>query len=126
MAAEDKTIHVTQQLDGTTGNITEITVPTGEIWYVDSIHVRTDGSGDDTGVYNYLGIGSEAAVSSVNFATNLSRSVQTRQFDTSSLTNGSSTLGAFAYGGETIKLDEDLESGTTGQYYITIGIRRVL
>lgn len=130
MAIEDKTATFTATIDGTDSEIYSQTVPTGELWYVDSIHCYSDGSGDDTSISAVAGVGPSQYFNALTTGSDYDNNADrggSANIDTSSAGSAASAqIDTYASAGEDIRVSENADGGTTGSFYVTLIMRRIL
>lgn len=109
---------------GTNPTLEQITVPAGEIWYVDLVQSWTDGAGTDSTLYLRAGIGSTAALDAIG--SNLADGARGVQMTLNASTASSTTsaLGAYAEPGEEIRLSVGGDGGGGGTIYYMVQMRQ--
>jgi|GEM_PF-3154233 len=122
----DESIHDRQPLDGTTGTLASLTVPDGELWYVEGVHVATDGSGDAGGIELAVAVGDGATLDGMTPTIDRAGRGASVGVDTTRADGGSATVDAYASAGEEIRLVEAYEQGSTGGYHYSLQVRRVV
>ena len=129
MTPEDQSLTDTFDTDTASDTILEdVTVPSGELWYVEELHVDVDGTGDAGSM------GVSVAVSGSDIFTEvtpsdyelLSRGNDTGLMETDAIDSGSATVDAYASEGEVVRVGVDQAGGANGTAYYSLAIRRVL
>lgn len=126
MPAEDKSSTGRQPLNGQTDNIVSKTVPSGEIWYVESAYVIGEGGGDETNLNARVAVMDSDTIDSMYSSVDDSHRGIALSIDTSVFSADSSSIGVYAVGGQEIRFYEISEAGSTGQYEYGVIMRRIL
>ncbi|MFC7140926.1 hypothetical protein ACFQMA_13965 [Halosimplex aquaticum] len=122
----DESIHDRQPLDGATTTLASLTVPAGELWYVDGVYVTADGSGDASGVEVSVGVGDGATLDGIAPSIDRAGRGSSVGVDTTRPDGGAATVDAYASAGEEIRVVESYEQGSTGGYHYSVQVRRVV
>lgn len=122
----DESIHGRQTLDGTEDTVASLTVPSGELWYVDGAYVATDGSGDASGVELSVAIADSTTLDAMDPLLDRAARGGSVGVDTTRSDGGVAEVDAYASAGEEIRLIESHEAGSTGGYHYSLQVRRVV
>lgn len=122
----DESVQGRQTLNGTDDTLASLTVPDGELWYVDDLHVATDGSGDDSGVGVAVGVADAATLDGMESVVGRAGRGDSLGVDTTVADGATAVVDAYATGGEEVRVVEAHEGGSTGGYHYSLQVRKVL
>lgn len=122
----DESIANRQTLNGTDDTLVSVTVPDGEIWYVEGVHVAADGSGDTSGVSIDAGVADAATLDNMMPTVGRAGRGDSVGVDTTVNDGASADVDAYASAGEEIRVVETHEDGSEGGYHYSVQLRRVL
>lgn len=122
----DESKQARQSLDGSTTTLESITVPSGELWWVDGLYVATDGSGDAAGIDLAVAVGDTTTLDSMMPTIDRAGRGALVGVDTTISDGGVAEVGAYASASEEIRAVEAHEAGSTGGYHYSLQLRRVV
>ncbi|WP_135851309.1 hypothetical protein [Halorussus salinus] len=122
----DESIANRHSLNGTDDTLVSVTVPDGEIWYVEGVHVTADGSGDTSGISIDAGIADAATLDNMMPTVGRAGRGDSIGVDTTVNDGASADVDAYASAGEEVRVVEAHEDGSTGGYHYSVQMRRVL
>lgn len=125
MVFEDKSVNGSTVPDAVDDALQSITVPAGELWYVETIYGTSDGGGTDATFKIGLGVGQTAELDAANSLSGVSRGANANM-DMTVQAGRTGTVGAYAIAGEEIRVAENSDGGGGGTAYYTVTIRRIL
>jgi hypothetical protein len=119
-------VHVngTVALDGSNTVFENITIPSGELYFVDKLHITTNGS---AGIATYgvdVAVGDGSYLTGINTLGNTGRGAGT-SIDPSGENGATANLGVFASAGESVVVKEHDENGSQGEVFYSLSLRRV-
>jgi len=125
MTANDESLHGTVQSDGTTGGFDSVTVPDDEVWYIDSLHLISDGSGSSASTVLNMKVGDMSVLNATD-GTQMSggRNVAVG-VASDTIEAQESTIDAYAGGGEIIRVGKSVDGDTGATFSYTLTIRRI-
>lgn len=122
----DESITGRQTLNGTDDTLVSVTVPSGEIWYVEGVHVTADGSGDSSGISIDVGVADSTTLDNMMPTVGRAGRGDSVGVDTTVNNGASADVDAYASAGEEIRAVEAHENGSSGGYHYSVQLRQVL
>lgn len=122
----DESITGRQTLNGTDDTLVSVTVPDGEVWYVEGVHVTTDGSGDTSGISIDAGVADATTLDNMMPTVGRAGRGDSVGVDPSVNDGSSADIDAYASAGEEIRVVEAHENVSTGGYHYSVQIRQIL
>lgn len=129
MAVADKTVTNSITKNAANDEIYSTTVPAGELWYIESLHLYTDASGSDTSFGINMGAGPSEyfTAAGVTDYGSVPRGGRTNRVDCSVIDSTSVAVDAYVSGGEDIRIGEDNDDASDGTcVYYALVMRRIL
>jgi len=122
MTANDESLQGTFVSDGTIGTVDSVTVPDGEVWYIDSFHAISDGTGSTDGTFSNVKVGDSSVLDTIKGESLTTANSANLSPADNAAGGDSSAIEEYAASGEEIRVvkTQDPDSGATFSYSVTI------
>lgn len=125
MTANDESLQGTVVSDGTTGTVDSVTVPDGEVWFIDSLNVMSDGTGGSDGTTLSIRVGDASVLDTIEGEfVEKGRNKNAGPADNDASAK-SVAVEAYAASGEEIRAGKVFDGNTGATFSYSITIRRI-
>jgi len=126
MTANDESLQGTFTSDGTVENVESVTVPADEVWFIDSVHIISDGTGSTGTMSVQFNVGDSTVLTTILGEAVTGGRCEVLNADSDSADSLGRGINAYAGSGETIRVDKRGDPNTGATFSYTVTIRRIV